>query len=97
MWTSALQVQGESLLSSILQVQRETSPISQDQRETRSIQQQVQRESGSVLGCKEFGCFPLEGQMEVWWCQQPVGYLHSPECPAYKLNPFEVRTDPQTL
>ncbi|XP_038575086.1 transcriptional activator Myb-like isoform X2 [Micropterus salmoides] len=95
--SSSSEVQGESLLSSILQVQRETSPISQDQRETRSIQQQVQRESGSVLGCKEFGCFPLEGQMEVWWCQQPVGYLHSPECPAYKLNPFELSGDLQVV
>ncbi len=97
MWTSVLQVQGESLLSSVLQVQGESSSVSQIQEESSSIQQQVQRESSSVSGCEEFGCFPLDGQMEVWWCQQPVGYLHSPECPAYRLNPFQVRTDPQTL
>ncbi|XP_044075509.1 myb-related protein B-like isoform X2 [Siniperca chuatsi] len=85
---STSQVQRES--SSVSQVQRESSSVSQDQGESSSIQQQVQRESSFVLGCEEFGCFPLEGQMEVLWCQQPVGYLHSPECPAYRLNPFEI-------
>lgn len=28
------------------------------------------------------------------WCQQPVGFQHSPGCPAYGLVPFEVRTRP---
>ncbi|XP_070774757.1 transcriptional activator Myb-like [Enoplosus armatus] len=117
--SSSSEVQGESLLSSILQVQgesrstsevqRESSSVSQDQGESSSIQQQVQRESSSVSqdqgesssiqqqGCEEFGCFPLEGQMEVWWCRQPVGYLHSPECPAYRLNPFELSGDLQVV
>ncbi|XP_029283538.1 transcriptional activator Myb-like [Cottoperca gobio] len=70
--SSSSEVQGEGLLSSILQVQRESS-------------------------CEEFGCFPLDGQMEVWWCQQPVGYLHSPKCPAYRLNPFELSGDLQLV
>ncbi|XP_075933581.1 uncharacterized protein LOC142933374 [Anarhichas minor] len=70
------EVQGESLLSSILQVQRESS---------------------SVPGCEDFGCFPLDGQKEVLWCQQPVGYLHSPECPAYRMNPFELNGELQLL
>ncbi|XP_033976765.1 myb-related protein B-like [Trematomus bernacchii] len=64
--SSSSEVQGESLLSSILQVQR-----------------------GSVPRCEGFGCLPLDGQLGVWWCQQSVGYLHSPECPSYRKNPFE--------
>lgn len=36
------------------------------------------------------GCFPLEaGSVDVWWSQTPVGYMHSPECPACKLSPFK--------
>ncbi|XP_026170411.1 transcriptional activator Myb-like [Mastacembelus armatus] len=82
--SSSSEVQGESLLSSILQVQREPSSTSE-----------VHKESSSIPGCEEFGCFPLDGQVEVWW--QPVGYLHSPECPAYRLNPFELSGDLQVV
>ncbi|XP_054483433.1 transcriptional activator Myb-like isoform X2 [Anoplopoma fimbria] len=103
---TALQVQGESRCvsqdqdesssdsgvqeepSSALQVQEESSSSLQVQGES-SSSLQVQGEFSSVPGCEECGCFPLDGQVEVWWCQQPVGYLHSPECPAYRLNPFE--------
>ncbi|TDH06390.1 hypothetical protein EPR50_G00132830 [Perca flavescens] len=74
--SSSSEVQGESLLSTLVQ---------------------VQRESGSAPGCDEFGCFPLDGQLEVYWCQQPVGYLHSPECPAYRLNPFEMSGELQLV
>ncbi|KAM8849196.1 uncharacterized protein AB9W97_021009 [Spinachia spinachia] len=88
--------QGESLLSSILQVQGESSSDLLD-REHSSLASGVQRESSVVPGCEEFGCFPLDGQMEVWWCQQPVGYLHSPECPAYRRNPFELSGELQLL
>lgn len=35
--------------------------------------------------------------MEVWWCQQPVSYQHSPECPAYRLTPFELSGELQML
>ncbi|XP_040002089.1 transcriptional activator Myb-like [Xiphias gladius] len=89
--SSSSEVQGESLLSSILQVQAESSAVSQGQGESSSVQQQVQEESSSVLGC-----FPLDGQVEVWWCPQPVGYLHS-QCPAYRLNPFELSGELQVV
>ncbi|XP_074505920.1 uncharacterized protein LOC141776336 isoform X2 [Sebastes fasciatus] len=92
--SSPSEVQRES--SSISQVQRESSSPSEVQRESSSVSQ-VQRESSCVPGCEEFGCFPLDGQMEVWWCQQPVGYLHSPECPAYRLNPFELSGELQLV
>ncbi|KAI3374827.1 hypothetical protein L3Q82_021049 [Scortum barcoo] len=92
--SSSSEVHGESLLSSVQQAQRESSSVQQAQRES-SLVQQVQMESSS--GCEEFGCFPLDGQMEVWWCQQPVGYLHSPECPAYRLNPFQLSGDLQVV
>ncbi|XP_070700872.1 transcriptional activator Myb-like [Pempheris klunzingeri] len=135
--SSSSEVQGESLLSSILQVQGESGSSSGVhgesgsssgvhgesgsssgvhgesgsssgvhgesgsssgvQKDSSSIQELVQRETRSVLGCEEFGCFPLDGQMEVWWCQQPVGYLHSPECPAYRLNPFELSGELQVV
>ncbi|KAK9538289.1 hypothetical protein VZT92_003473 [Zoarces viviparus] len=84
--SSSSEVQGESLLSSILQVQGESRSGLQ-----------VQGESSSVPGCEDFGCFPLDGQEEVLWCQQPVGYLHSPECPAYRMNPFELNSELQLL
>ncbi|KAM6920655.1 uncharacterized protein PEZ65_012577 [Lycodopsis pacificus] len=93
-WTSVLQVQGES--SSGLQVQGESSSGLLVQGES-SSGLQVQGESSSVLGCEDFGCFPLDGQEEVLWCQQPVGYLHSPECPAYRMNPFELNAELQLL
>ncbi|XP_047444914.1 myb-related protein B-like [Mugil cephalus] len=98
---SSSEVQGESLLSSILQVQ--SSPAPQDSSGPGPIQhQQVQHserppESGSVPGCEEFGCFPLDGQVEVWWSQQRLSFLHSPECPAYRLNPFELSGDLQVV
>ncbi|XP_028450195.1 uncharacterized protein LOC114566056 [Perca flavescens] len=91
---SVSQVQRES--GSVSQVQRESGSVSQIQRESGSVSQ-VQRESGSAPGCDEFGCFPLDGQLEVYWCQQPVGYLHSPECPAYRLNPFEMSGELQLV
>ncbi|XP_031734011.1 transcription factor MYB3R-2-like, partial [Anarrhichthys ocellatus] len=110
------EVQGESLLSSILQVQGESRSVLLDQEEPSSglqvqgepssglqVQREsssgllVQRESSSVPGCEDFGCFPLDGQKEVLWCQQPVGYLHSPECPAYRMNPFELNSELQLL
>ncbi|XP_077956210.1 uncharacterized protein LOC120816369 isoform X2 [Gasterosteus aculeatus] len=90
------EVQGESLLSSILQVQGESSLDLLDQ-EGCSLGSGVQRESGVVPSCEEFGCFPLDGPMEVWWYQQPVGYLHSPKCPAYRRNPFELSGELQLL
>ncbi|XP_049455260.1 myb-related protein A-like isoform X1 [Epinephelus fuscoguttatus] len=94
--SSSSEVQGESLLSSILQVQRESSSTSVVQRQSSCVPQ-VQRESRFVSSCEEFGCFPLDGRTEVWWCQQSVTYLHSPECPAYRLNPFEQSEDLQVL
>ncbi|XP_071348390.1 transcriptional activator Myb-like isoform X2 [Trachinotus anak] len=94
---SSSEVQGESLLTSILQVQAESNSVSQVQGQSSSVQQRVQEESSSVPGCEEFGCFPLEGQVEVWWCQQPIGYLHSPECPAYRLTPFELSGELQVV
>ncbi|XP_036940175.1 myb-related protein B-like isoform X4 [Acanthopagrus latus] len=81
--SSSSEVQGESLLSSILQVQTQSSSVQQT-------------ESGCVLGCEEFGCFPLEGQVEVWWCQQSVSQ-HSPDCPAYRPKPFEVNEELQVV
>ncbi|XP_034722254.1 myb-related protein B-like isoform X4 [Etheostoma cragini] len=112
--SSSSEVQGESLLSAVVHVQRESRSGSQDQdgsvsqvqRESGSVSQvqresvsvsQVRRESSSTPGCDEFGCFLLDGQMEVYWCQQPVGYLHSPECPAYRLNPFELSGELQLV
>ncbi|XP_067330867.1 transcriptional activator Myb-like [Channa argus] len=99
---SDFQIQGESLLSSTLQVHpAEYSSLTQVQAQSNSVQQQfqdcssnaeIQRESRSMQDCEDFGCLPLDGQLDVWWCQQSTGYLHSPECPAYTLNPFEVRT-----
>ncbi|XP_078029591.1 uncharacterized protein LOC117271582 [Epinephelus lanceolatus] len=94
--SSSSEVQGESLLSSILQFQRESSSTSVVQRQSSCVPQ-VQRESRFVSSCEEFGCFPLDGRTEVWWCQQSVTYLHSPECPAYRLNPFEQSEDLQVL
>ncbi|KAK7877649.1 hypothetical protein WMY93_031661 [Mugilogobius chulae] len=46
--------------------------------------------SGSAPeSCEELGCFPLDmGQVEVWWCQPPVGRQHSPECPGFRLRPL---------
>ncbi|XP_051250371.1 myb-related protein B-like [Dicentrarchus labrax] len=54
-----------------------------------SLLSSIQRESCSVPGCEEFGCFLLEGQGDVWWCPQSVDYTNSPECPANRTNPFE--------
>ncbi|TMS01244.1 Myb-related protein A, partial [Larimichthys crocea] len=82
--STTTEVQTESSTTS--EVQEESSTTSEVQEESSSVQQQVQR---AVLSCDELGCFPLEGQMDVWWRQQPVGFQHSPECPAYQLNPFE--------
>ncbi|GLD68968.1 transcriptional activator Myb-like isoform X1, partial [Lates japonicus] len=90
-------VQGESLLSSVLQVQAESGSVQQQVQEESSSASEVHRESSSFPGCEEFGCFPLDGQVEVWWCQQPLGYLHSPECPAYRLNPFELSGELQVV
>ncbi|XP_034410649.1 uncharacterized protein LOC117746014 isoform X7 [Cyclopterus lumpus] len=92
--SSGLQDQGESSFG--LLVQGESSSGSHDQGES-SFGIQVHRESSSVSGCEEFGCFPLDRQMEVWWCQQPVSYLHSPECPANRPNPFELSGDLQLV
>ncbi|KAM6989835.1 uncharacterized protein LKV04_009430 [Tautogolabrus adspersus] len=128
---SSSEVQGESLLIPVPQVNRESNSTSQTQGETSSTSQtcgessstsqtwgessstsetggessstsetlgecnvivEVQRESSSVLGCEELGCLMLEGQMEVWWCQQSGGHLNSPETSADRLNPLEVRT-----
>lgn len=81
---SCSEVQGVSLLGS-LQLQLDSGPGSA----------QGQR---AALGCEDLGCFPLDGgQVEVWWCQPPVGYLHSPECPAYKLSPFELSGELQVV
>ncbi|XP_026219006.1 transcriptional activator Myb-like isoform X2 [Anabas testudineus] len=104
--TTKTVVHGESLLNPILQVhtgsrsasqQEESSLVQQQVQEEPSSAPQVQRESSCVLGCEDFGCFPLDGQMEVWWCQQPLGYLHSPECPAYRMNPFELSGELQVV
>nr|XP_020480924.1 transcriptional activator Myb-like [Monopterus albus] len=73
------EVQGENLLSSILQVQSQSSSASQ-----------YHTESSSVTGYEEFGCFPLDGQVDMWW--HPTRYLYSPQSSAYSVNPFEVRT-----
>ncbi|CAK6979652.1 transcriptional activator Myb-like [Scomber scombrus] len=94
-YSSIQQVQGE--YSSTQPVQGEYSSTQPVQGEYSSVQQRVQRESGSVLGSEEFGCFPLDGQVEVWLCQQPVGYQPSPECPAFRLNPFELSGELQVL
>ncbi|XP_069575445.1 myb-related protein A-like [Brachyistius frenatus] len=95
------EVHGESLLSSILQVQVEPSSASRDQGGSGSVlqqqQQQLQVQSSSALGCEEFGCFPFDGQVEVWWSKQPVAYLHSPECPAYRMNLFELSGEMQVV
>ncbi|XP_042284044.1 transcriptional activator Myb-like [Thunnus maccoyii] len=82
--------------SSTSEVRREASSTSEVQRESSSTSE-VQRESSSVLGCEEFGCFPLDGQVEVWWCQQPGGYQPSPDCPAFRLNPFELSGELQVV
>ncbi|KAM7379885.1 hypothetical protein PAMP_005401 [Pampus punctatissimus] len=104
--TSVLQVQGESLLSPIQQVHRESSSTSEVQTESSSTSEvqtessstsEVQTESSLVLGCEEFGCFPLDGQVEVWWCQQPVNYQPSPECPTFRLNPLELSGELQVV
>ncbi|XP_030606903.1 myb-related protein B-like isoform X2 [Archocentrus centrarchus] len=80
---SSSEVQGESLLTSILQVQGEHASVQQ---------QQVKGESGSTPGC-----FLSDGQVDMWWNQQPVGYLHSPECPAHSTNPFELSGELQLV
>ncbi|KAK5860507.1 hypothetical protein PBY51_021977 [Eleginops maclovinus] len=134
--SSSSEVQGESLLSSILQVQRGSSSTPEVHRGSSSTPEvhrgssstpevhrgsssapavqrgscstsEVQRESSStpelqrgfssVPGCEGFGCLPLDGQMGVWWCQQSVGYLHSPECPSYRQNPFELSSELQLV
>ncbi|XP_028988565.1 transcriptional activator Myb-like isoform X2 [Betta splendens] len=87
--SSSSEVHGESLLNCILQVQTESSSTSQVQGESSLVLQQVHKESSSVLGCENFGCLPLVERVEVWWCQQQISYLHSPDCPAYRLSPFE--------
>ncbi|KAM4551894.1 uncharacterized protein PAE49_015490 [Odontesthes bonariensis] len=92
---SSFEVQGESLLSSILQVQEGSS----------SVQQLVQEQSGSTSAgpgrsgsCSEdFGCFPLAGQVEVWWSQQPAKHQDSPRCPAHMTNPFELSGELQVV
>ncbi|KAJ0012211.1 hypothetical protein NQD34_013186 [Periophthalmus magnuspinnatus] len=48
-------------------------------------------------GSEDLGCFPLEGGQEVWWCQPPVGYQHSPECPTFKLSPFRLSGELQVV
>ncbi|KAG7240452.1 hypothetical protein INR49_026860 [Caranx melampygus] len=58
---------------------------------------QVQAESSTGPSCEDSGCFPLEGQVEVWWCQQPISYLLSPDCPAHRLNPFELSGELQVV
>uniref|UniRef100_UPI0037E7FDD4 transcriptional activator Myb-like n=1 Tax=Semicossyphus pulcher TaxID=241346 RepID=UPI0037E7FDD4 len=91
---SVRQVHAES--DSVRQVHAESGSVRQVQRESCSVRQ-VQRESGSVPGCEELGCYLFEGQMEAWWCQQSGGYLHSPECPAYRVNPFELSGELQEV
>ncbi|XP_034535107.1 aggrecan core protein-like isoform X1 [Notolabrus celidotus] len=86
------QVQGESSL--VQQVQGESSLIQQVQGES-SLVQLVQGESSSVPVCEELGCLWLEGQMEVWWCQQAVG--GSPESPADRPTPFELSRELQEV
>ncbi|XP_034535108.1 uncharacterized protein LOC117809743 isoform X2 [Notolabrus celidotus] len=86
------QVQGESIL--VQQVQGESSLIQQVQGES-SLVQLVQGESSSVPVCEELGCLWLEGQMEVWWCQQAVG--GSPESPADRPTPFELSRELQEV
>ncbi|KAK2896157.1 hypothetical protein Q8A73_015645 [Channa argus] len=105
--SSSSEIQGESLLSSTLQVHpAEYSSLTQVQAQSNSVQQQfqdcssnaeIQRESRSMQDCEDFGCLPLDGQLDVWWCQQSTGYLHSPECPAYTLNPFELSSELQEV
>ncbi|KAG7222873.1 hypothetical protein INR49_015998 [Caranx melampygus] len=58
---------------------------------------EVQAESSTGPSCEDSGCFPLEGQVEVWWCQQPISYLLSPDCPAHRLNPFELSGELQVV
>ncbi|KAM9718764.1 uncharacterized protein ACNS7B_019858 [Menidia menidia] len=101
---SSSEVQGESLLSSILQIQEGPSSVPQDQGRCVSVQQPGQEQSGSTSqapaessSVQHFSCFPLDGQVEVWWSQQAAGYLDSPECPAYKTNPFEVSGELQVV
>ncbi|XP_059215931.1 uncharacterized protein LOC131993882 [Centropristis striata] len=91
--SSLQQVQGES--NSLQQVQGESSSLQQVQGESNSLQQ-VQGEFSSVPGCEEFGCLLRDGPTE-WLCQQPVGFLHSPECPAYILNSFKLNDELQLV
>ncbi|XP_060901493.1 transcriptional activator Myb-like isoform X1 [Labrus mixtus] len=93
----AQQVSRES--SSTSETRGETSSTSQTWGESSSTSDtlgepnvivEVQREAGSVLGCEELGCLVLEGQMEVWWCQQSGGHLNSPETSADRQNPLEL-------
>ena len=88
---SVLQVQGESLLGSVMRVQPESRSVSRVHEGVGSVSGS-HRESGSVWVGEEIGCFPSDRQVEVWWCSQPAGHLSSPECPAHRLNPFEVKT-----
>ncbi|XP_026005023.1 myb-related protein B-like isoform X2 [Astatotilapia calliptera] len=67
---SSSEVQGESLLTSILDVQVDP---------TSAQQQQVQAECGFSLDS------PLsKSGLDVWWSQ--VGYLDSPECPTHPFE-----------
>ncbi|CAI5677123.1 unnamed protein product [Oreochromis niloticus] len=77
----ATQVQGESLLTSILDVQ--VDPAS-------AQQQQVQAECGFSLDTP-----PSKSGLDVWWSQ--VGCLDSPECPTHTTNPFELSGELQVV
>ncbi|XP_063317027.1 myb-related protein B-like [Pelmatolapia mariae] len=75
------EVQGESLLTSILDVQVDP---------TSAQQQQVQAECGFSLDSP-----PSKSGLDVWWSQ--VGYLDSPECPTHSTNPFELSGELQVV
>ncbi|KAK2822966.1 hypothetical protein Q5P01_023031 [Channa striata] len=91
---SPSEIQGESLLSSILQMQPESmSTSARHQVQDSSSTSQIQRESRSMSYCEDLGCFPLDEQVDEWLCQAPPGYLYSPECPADSQNPFELNDE----
>ncbi|XP_041847797.1 myb-related protein B-like isoform X2 [Melanotaenia boesemani] len=88
--SSSSEVQGESLLNSILQVQKSFSSVQQQVQGQSGSISEVPAESDSVLHSEDFGCYLLDRQVDVWWCPQTFSHLDSTECPGYRGNPFEL-------
>ncbi|XP_035988895.1 uncharacterized protein LOC118561106 isoform X1 [Fundulus heteroclitus] len=96
--SSGSEVQGESLLSSILKGQSgSTSQVQCQQKVQQPASSEGPARCGFVPACDEFECFPIDEQLEVWWDQQQGPTQESPEGTTYRTNPFEVSSELQVV